>query len=380
MAGGREGSRKIAMAAQWTISGQIQFEADNIHKELAVSPWAGHRFFAYDLVSFLKPRRIVELGTHYGCSFFSFLQACKDHGLATEVIAVDSWKGDEQAGFYGDEVFQTVKKTVETYFAGQNSRLVRAYFKDALAQIEDGSVDLLHIDGLHTYEAVSEDYSQWLCKLRQDGIVLFHDTASMLGYGTNVFWEEQKSSCPYHYSFVHSWGLGVLFPKGEAYYNLFQENNMQDKMLVYEYMAKYDLEHRQLKDHIRMVQERDKAIAFNETMIRERDKTIQANERLIRQKDEVIQKNEAMIRARDEAIRSNELRIQELREAEQKSEAAIRSRDEAIRANEAMIQEKDRLIAKCEAMIRDRDEAIKSNESMIRERDALIQQMEQQRG
>lgn len=382
------------MRAQWVISQYVQFDADKIHGELAVSPWSGHRLFAYDLVSFLKPRRIVELGTHYGCSFFSFLQACKDNNLDTEVIAVDCWTGDQQAGFYGDEVLATVKKTVDTYFGGQNCRLIQKYFQDALVDVEDGTADILHIDGLHTYEAVSEDYSKWLCKLRKDGIVLFHDTASILGYGTNKFWEEIQGSCPYHYSFPHSWGLGILFPKGEKYFHIFQENNMEDKLLVYEYKARYDLEHRKLEDHIQMVRERDRAIASNERMIRERDKTIQlneqmirerddtirSNEQMIRQKDEVIRKNEEMIRTRDEALHAEEWRIQKLVEAEKNNEAAIQSRDEAIRANEAMIQEKDSLILKCEEMIRARDEAIKSNEKMIQERDALIKQMENQRG
>ena len=34
--------------------------------------WAGHKFFAYDLVRNIKPKIIAELGTHYGTSFFLF--------------------------------------------------------------------------------------------------------------------------------------------------------------------------------------------------------------------------------------------------------------------------------------------------------------------
>ena len=97
---------------RWEISA-VDFEADEINPGLAVSPWSGHRQFAYDLVTFLKPQRIVELGTHYGCSFFAFLQACKNHQLSTQVVAIDCWEGDEQAGFYGDEVINTVKETIK---------------------------------------------------------------------------------------------------------------------------------------------------------------------------------------------------------------------------------------------------------------------------
>lgn len=296
---------------KWTIGRDTIYEANEINSGLPVSPWAGHRQFAYDLVSFIKPQRIVELGTHYGCSFFAFLQACKDHNIDTEVVAIDCWEGDEQAGFYGDEVINVVKETIAGKFPEQNTRLIRKYFADALADIEDESVDILHIDGLHTYEAVTEDYTTWLPKLKKDGIILFHDVASELGYGTNTFWKEKQAEFPHHYTFEHSWGLGVLFPKGEKYYEIFEQNNMQDKVLIYEYMARYELQNRQLKDHIIMVEERDKAIHANEERIDAQDAAIRANEEMINAKDAVIHANEEMIRARDEAIASNEKMIQE---------------------------------------------------------------------
>ena len=213
------------------IFNKVEFEADKKNDGLKTSPWSGHRNFAYDLVTYMKPKRIVELGTHYGCSFFSFLQACKDQHLDTEVIAIDCWEGDPQAGFYGDEVFSLVKETVDAFFKKQNKRLIKKYFDEALSDVEDESVDILHIDGLHTYEAVSNDYKNWLPKLKNNGIVLFHDVESSLGYGTNKFWEEMQKINPYNYTFNHSWGLGVLFPKGEKYYEEFEDLNMKDKIL-----------------------------------------------------------------------------------------------------------------------------------------------------
>ena len=72
-------------------------------------PWTGHRRFVYDLVRNTGPETIVELGTHRGTSFFAFCQAIQDGRLGTRIHAVDTWRGDAQAGFYGDEVFALKK-------------------------------------------------------------------------------------------------------------------------------------------------------------------------------------------------------------------------------------------------------------------------------
>jgi hypothetical protein len=173
--------------------------------------WSGHRNFAYDLVHFLKPRTIVELGTFYGTSFFSFCQAVRDAELPTICYAVDTWKGDPHGGYYGDEVYESVKRVASREFS-MTARLLRKDFDNALSFFEDGSIDLLHIDGYHTYEAVSHDYTTWYPKLAEKSIVLFHDISEQQNdFGVYLLWEKLKEH--HHLEFFHSSGLGVLFPK-----------------------------------------------------------------------------------------------------------------------------------------------------------------------
>lgn len=73
--------------------------------------------------------------------------------------------------------------------------LIRSTFDEALDQFQDETINLLHIDGYHTYEAVSHDYRTWLPKVAKNGIVLFHDIEVKSGdFGVYKFWDEVKRS------------------------------------------------------------------------------------------------------------------------------------------------------------------------------------------
>ncbi|KQO04476.1 class I SAM-dependent methyltransferase [Paenibacillus sp. Leaf72] len=182
---------------------------------IAGGAWSGHRKFAYDLVRFARPSLIVELGTLYGTSYFSFCQAIKDAQLKSACYAVDTWMGDAHTGAYGsldDSMYAAVNAVSAREFPGIGTPL-RGTFDQALAAFPDGSIQLLHIDGYHVYEAVLHDYTTWLPKLAEGGIILFHDTVVRLAdFGVYRLWSE-LSAMP-HLHFEHSNGLGVLFPKG----------------------------------------------------------------------------------------------------------------------------------------------------------------------
>ena len=174
-----------------------------------VENWHPHQAFAYDLVGELRPKVVVELGVHLGDSYFTFCQARREHGLDSICYAVDTWEGDEQAGSYGEEVYSIVKAYNEKYYA-DFSYLIRSTFNESKSQFDNNSIDLLHIDGLHTYEAVKEDFENWLPKVKKGGIILIHDVvAKNSGFGTWKFWEKLQGQFP-SFTFQSGWGLGVL--------------------------------------------------------------------------------------------------------------------------------------------------------------------------
>ncbi|WP_068532511.1 class I SAM-dependent methyltransferase [Paenibacillus glacialis] len=319
-----------------------KFEAEQLNDKLRVAPWEGHRWFAYDYIKFVAPKKIVELGTHYGCSFFAFCQSVKDFGLNSKVIAVDTWAGDEQAGYYGEDVYDTVKNTVTEYFHDIDVELNRMVFDDALQQMEDNSIDLLHIDGLHTYEAVKHDFETWLPKLAENGVILFHDVFSPLEYGSNIYWKEVKERYPY-LEFKHSWGLGILFPKGNLVFNTLESENIKDKVEFYTYKALYEFEKIKTNDLSAMVDERDNVIKSNEDKIKERDQTINSNENMIEERDKTIRSNESMIEERDKTIKSNEGMIEERDNALRALDKLLQDRDASIKHMDNLVQESEKL-------------------------------------
>jgi GT2 family glycosyltransferase/uncharacterized small protein (DUF1192 family) len=173
------------------------------------NPWVGHIPFAYWLIKAMRPRALVELGTHSGNSFVAFCQAVAACDTGTRAFAVDTWQGDPQAGFYGEQTFADLQAFVRAQF-GAFTTLLRTTFDEARPYFGDGEVDLLHIDGLHTYEAVRHDFETWRPTLSARGVVVLHDiNVRERAFGVWRLWRELSAECP-AFAFDHSHGLGVL--------------------------------------------------------------------------------------------------------------------------------------------------------------------------
>lgn len=175
----------------------------------SIESWHRHMPFACAMLHMLQPASLVELGTHRGDSYSAFCQAVVQQKLSTRCYAVDTWQGDAHAGEYGDEVYQELCQWHDPRY-GAFSSLLRMTFDQALEHFADGSVDLLHIDGLHTYEAVKHDFDSWRPKLSDRAVVLFHDTNVRYGdFAVWKLWAELEQQFP-AFEFPFGFGLGVL--------------------------------------------------------------------------------------------------------------------------------------------------------------------------
>lgn len=163
------------------------------------SAWTGHRNFAEWLVKETKAKIIVDLGVDYGYSTYAFASA--KQGM---VFGIDLFKGDPQTGFRDNYKFVSDCVThMKSKYKIDNIKILKGDFNE-IAKTWPRTIDILHIDGYHTYEAVKNDFETWTKFLDKDGIVLFHDTVAHTGV-TKFFSELDMPKL----NFVHSAGLGI---------------------------------------------------------------------------------------------------------------------------------------------------------------------------
>ncbi len=171
------------------------------------SAWAPHAPLLRFLMTVARARRYVELGTHNGMSLLSAVQASRPID-GSQCIGIDTWAGDEHAGTYDEDVFLGFRDRARAV-APDDLLFIRASFNEARILFAPGSIDVLLIDGLHTYEAVKNDFESWLPAMSDRGIMLFHDThARGHGFGVWRLWDEIRADYP-SIDITHSYGLGV---------------------------------------------------------------------------------------------------------------------------------------------------------------------------
>ncbi|WP_417582433.1 class I SAM-dependent methyltransferase [Nitrincola sp.] len=173
------------------------------------SGWWGHIPFAFWVVAAARPRTLVELGTHHGVSYAAFCEAVSLAKLDCRCFAVDNWQGDAHAGYIDEAVYQDLLTFNRARYA-TFSELIRSDFDEAVGHFTEASIDLLHIDGFHTYEAVSHDFQHWQSRLSERAIVLFHDTnVRRNDFGVHKLFAELAQDYP-HFEFLHGNGLGLI--------------------------------------------------------------------------------------------------------------------------------------------------------------------------
>lgn len=136
----------------------------------------GERRAIYQMIAWLKPRRVLEIGTHIGASTLAIAQALNSHAesdallLTGDILDVNN---SEQGAF---SKLGTISPKEGLCRLGLETR-VRFEVKPALELMKscDDKFDFIFLDGDHSAPAVYQELSAALTLLASKGIVLLHD-------------------------------------------------------------------------------------------------------------------------------------------------------------------------------------------------------------
>ena len=122
----------------------------------------------------------VEVGVWKGKSLVAFAALCQRYGKNPTIHGIDLFGGvqddssmDRMVASSGGSFFgETQKNLID---ANVFAELIRGDSVQSAGRFEDGSIDCILIDALHTYKAVRDDTAAWKPKLKKGGMMLWHD-------------------------------------------------------------------------------------------------------------------------------------------------------------------------------------------------------------
>jgi len=120
---------------------------------------------------------VVEVGVYAGMSISYVADIAAERG--TTIHAVDPWERRFTEGSADWERLRGVHRDFTEFVAacalGATVKEVAKFSEEAAASFADGSIDLVYIDGGHTYDQVQADLAAWWPKLAPGATLLGDD-------------------------------------------------------------------------------------------------------------------------------------------------------------------------------------------------------------
>jgi predicted O-methyltransferase YrrM len=129
----------------------------------------GHRDLLAEVYCDLGYTRGAEIGTRRG----RYAKILCDKNPFLKLYCIDPWNDyvEKYPQARQDLIYQEALEALK----GCNVEIIRKTSMDALADIEDRSLDFVFIDGNHEFDYVAPDIVFWSKKVKHGGIVSVHD-------------------------------------------------------------------------------------------------------------------------------------------------------------------------------------------------------------
>lgn len=135
----------------------------------------------YSLTRNLKPEVAVEIGSFIGYSAICIAQAIEDNKQTQgTVYAIDNFLphiNNPNLPIDIENPLEVAKTNVEKAGLMHRIKFIKGFSTDVAPELlsEIKNIDLLFIDGDHTYKGTLNDYNTYNGKVRKGGLIIFHD-------------------------------------------------------------------------------------------------------------------------------------------------------------------------------------------------------------
>jgi predicted O-methyltransferase YrrM len=122
----------------------------------------------------MKPEVCVEIGSARGKSTTSIAAGLKENGRG-KLYAIDPHMPTQWNDRFSVDTFDILRRNIAVLGLSDQVEIIRSLSKEA-ARDWTRPIDLLFIDGDHSYEGVKQDWDMFVKFVSKFGVVVFHDT------------------------------------------------------------------------------------------------------------------------------------------------------------------------------------------------------------
>lgn len=174
------------------------FDGDEGQNVNVKNGFLGYGLIHYALVTNIRPKRILCIGSRQGYIPAILALSCRDTHSGV-VDFVDAGYGSETPNKHWSGIGFWREVNAKRHFSQLN---VEGYIYTYVMTTEefkhiypDREYDYIYIDGDHSYEGVAKDYALFWPALRSGGFMVFHDVVARGKIGTGEFgiwkwWQE----------------------------------------------------------------------------------------------------------------------------------------------------------------------------------------------